>query len=446
MKKGILAFILFGLLCPNLLLAQAEPDDIALVNDSFQDAFYESLKQKAIENYDKSIEALEICLKLEPNNAVVYFEFGKNYLAQKDYKNAKESFEKATQIDPKNKWYWVGLYDVYYETKNYPQCIVIVQKLIEFNVEYKEDLTSLYMYTRQYDKALELINDLNESVGNTIVRDNYKAEILKDAKYQGSEKENLIELIKNNPKVEANYIALIFLYSESNQEQKALEVTNDLVREIPTSVWAQVSLFKNYLNSNEGDKAVKSMNMVFESAVIDSKIKHRMLNEFLIYTLDKPQYDADLEKAIGYFDNDKEVAVAKEIGKFYQNKKNWEKAITYYQLFLENNPDDIETQILLFQGYTETKQFDVLAKKAENSIDLYPLQPQFYYYAGMANNQLGKFKKAKDFLEMGLDYLVDDKILEINFNIQMGEAYNGLGDVKNKELYFSKADQLLKQK
>ena len=337
MKKIVLAFIIFGMLCPNSLLAQAEPDDIALVNDKFQDAFYESLKQKAIENYDKSIDALEICLKLEPNNAVVYFEFGKNYLAQKDYKNAKDAFEKATQMDPKNKWYWVGLYDVFYQTKNYSQCIIIVQKLIEFNLEYKEDLTSLYMYTKQYDKALALINNLNESVGNTFVRDNYKSEILKDAKYQGSEKDNLIQLIKSNPKVEANYISLIYLYSESNQEEKALELTKQLAQEIPNSVLAQVSLFKNYLNDNEGDKAVKSMSMVFESQAIDDKIKHRMLNEFLLYTLDKPQYDADLEKAIGYFDNDKEVPVAKEIGKFYQNKKNWEKAITYYELYLKNN-------------------------------------------------------------------------------------------------------------
>lgn len=446
MKKFVLSIILFGILCPNSLLAQAAPDDIALVNDKFQDAFYESLKQKAIENYDKSIDALEICLKLEPNNAVIHFEFGKNYLAQKNYKNAKESFEKATQSDPKNKWYWVGLYDVYYETKNYPQCILIVQKLIEFNLEYKEDLTSLYMYTKQYDKALALINDLNESVGTTFVRDNYKLEILKDAKYQGSEKENLIQLIKNNPKVEANYIALIYLYSSSNQEEKALEVSKQLEKEIPNSVWAQVSLFKNYLNSNEGDKAVKSMNIVLESAAIDYKIKHRMLNEFLIYTLDKAQYDADLERAINYFENDKEVPVAKEIGKFYQNKKNWDKAINYYQIYLENNPADLETQMLLLQAYVETKQFDILAKKSENSIDLYPLQPQFYYFAGLANNQLGKFKKAKDFLEMGLDYLVEDKTLEINFNIQLGEVFNGLGDEKNKELYFSKADKLLKQK
>jgi len=45
-----------------------------------------------------------------------------------------------------------------------------------------------------------------------------------------------------------------------------------------------------------------------------------------------------------------------------------------------------------------------------------------------------------------LDYLVEDRALEINFNIQLGEAYNGLGDFKKKEMYFSKANQLLKEK
>jgi hypothetical protein len=35
---------------------------------------------------------------------------------------------------------------------------------------------------------------------------------------------------------------------------------------------------------------------------------------------------------------------------------------------------------------------------------------------------IGTFKKAKEMLEMGLDYLVDDNALTINFNIQLGEA------------------------
>jgi tetratricopeptide (TPR) repeat protein len=445
LKKIFYSLVLIGILGPFSTFAQGEPEDIAAVTDEFQDSFYESLKQKGIENYDLAVKALEKCLAIEPNNAVVYYEIGKNSLAKKDYKKAYDSFEKATQIDPKNLWYWVGMYDVCYETHDYNQAIVIVNKLVEFRKEYKEDLTSLYMNTLQFDKALQLIDELNENVGKSELRENYKSQILREAKYQAPEKDRLTNLIKKNPKDENNYIQLIYLYSESNQEEKALEVAKLLEKEIPNSDWAQVSLFKFHLNKNEGDKAVPAMTRIFASPQIDSKIKRRVLNEFLIYAKDKPQHAADLEKAIGYFSNDKEVDVAKEIGKFYQSKKSWDQAIKYYEQHLKNDPDDVETTLLLLETYVEKGQFEPVAKKAEAMIETFPLQPQFYYYAGLANNQLKNHKKAKDLLEMGLDYLVDDNALEINFNIQLGEAYSALGDTKKKELYFTKAETLLKK-
>jgi tetratricopeptide (TPR) repeat protein len=432
---------------PTLLLAQTEPEDVAAIDNKFQNFFYEALKQKGIENYDKAIEALERCKELEPNNAVVYFELGKNYLAQKKYKDAYDNFEKVTQMDPKNRWAWVGMYDVCYDTHDYNQAITIVQKLIEFKADYKEDLTSLYMNTQQYDKALELINELNEKVGRSDKRDLYKADILRDAKYQSAEKNNLLDQIKKFPKEESNYISLIYMYSQSNQEEKALEIAKKLEKEIPTSDWAQVSLFKFHLNNNDGDNAVKAMNIVLPSKKIDPKIKHRILNEFLLFAKNNPKYETDLDKAIAYFDNDKDIKVAKEIAKFYFAKSNWDKAVKYFEMHLKNNQEDVETQILLLQTYTEKLDFAALGKNAEYLMQLFPTQPQFYYYAGLAYNQLEYFKKAASTLETGLDFVVDDTALEINFNIQLGEAYNGLGDMKKKEKYFTKANELInKQK
>jgi len=154
-----------------------------------------------------------------------------------------------------------------------------------------------------------------------------------------------------------------------------------------------------------------------------------------------------LEKAITYFDNDTSENISKEIGKFYHSKKQWDKAIMYLEKAIKNNlNEDIETNLLLLQSYIETKQYEIAAKKATTLVEIYPTQPQFYYFSGLANNQLKRFSNAKIMLEMGLDYVVDDIKLELNFNLQLGEAYNGLGDLKKKELYFAKANQLLKAK
>lgn len=448
MKKRVLVILFFALLGNTVsVLAQTEPEDIVMATDEYKDSFYESLKQKGIENYDKAIVSLEKCIKLKPNDAVAYFELGKNYFALKEYQNAQSSFEKATQLDPKNKWFWLGIYDVSYETKNYPLAIETIQKIIPFDEEYKDDLISLYMITNQYDKAFSLITEMNDKFGKSEDRERYKLQILSQGKYQNAEISNLLDQIKKNPKEESNYVNLIFLYSKSEETDKALEVAKQLAKEIPTSEWGQVSLFKVYLDANQAEKAIKSMNVILSSSKIDSKIKHRTLNEFLIYVNKNPQYAPDLEKAIAYFDNDKEVDVAKEIGKFYHSKNQFENAIKYYEKDLQSNSDtDRETNLLLLEAYMKAKQFEPMTKRAMNMIEVYPSQPQFYYYAGLGNNQLQQFKNAKTVLEMGLDYVVDDIKLEANFNIQLGEAYNGLGDAKKKEEYFLKANELLKNK
>ena len=448
MKKGVLVILFLAFFSNSIqVLAQTEPEDIAMVTDEYLDSFYESIKQKGIENYDKAILSLEKCIKLKPNDPVAYFELGKNYFKLKDYQNAQTSFEKATQLDPKNKWYWLGIYDVSYETKNYPLAITTIQKIIPFDEEYKDDLISLYMITNQYDKALLTINEMNAKFGKSEDRERYKLQIMSQGKYKNAEIDNLIGQIKQNPKEESNYVNLILLYSKNNETEKALDVAKQLSKEIPNSEWAQVSLFKGFLETNQAENAIKSMNTILSSSKIDSKIKHRTLNEFLIYVNKNPKYGPDLEKAIGYFDNDKEVDVAKEIGKFYYNKGQFENAIKYYEKDLKTNSDtDRETNLLLLEAYAKSKQFEAMTKRAMTMIEVYPSQPQFYYYAGLGNNQLQQFKNAKTVLEMGLDYVVDDIALEANFNIQLGEAYSGLGDAKKKDFYFSKGNELLKQK
>jgi hypothetical protein len=89
------------------------------------------------------------------------------------------------QIDPTNKWFWVGMYDVDYETKDYGNAIKTIEKLILLTLNSKK--TSLYMSTSQFDKALQLINELNESSGKSDRRESYKMQILSQGKYQNAE-------------------------------------------------------------------------------------------------------------------------------------------------------------------------------------------------------------------------------------------------------------------
>ncbi|MCH7784482.1 MAG: hypothetical protein IIB06_03565 [Bacteroidetes bacterium] len=62
-KYTFLFVIFFGIfLFPKISLAQDDDkptDDLGFVSDSFQDYFFEALKQKGIENYELALKALK---------------------------------------------------------------------------------------------------------------------------------------------------------------------------------------------------------------------------------------------------------------------------------------------------------------------------------------------------------------------------------------------------
>lgn len=420
-------------------LAQTQPEDVALEKDDFKESYYESLVQKGIENYDKAIISLEKCVQLQPENPVIYHELGKNYFFQKNYASAEQAFTKATQLDAKNKWYWIDLYEVYYETKNYNQALLIAQKIIPLDKKYKEDAVSLYMYTQQFDKALVLINELDETVGNTELRDRYKLQILAQTKTNSSDKSILEKAITESPTIEENYLSLIYLYSDNNQEEKAFQVAQKLEKNIPNSIWAQVFLYKYYINNNDGNSASSSLKTVLNSPKIDKKVKYRMYNEFLIFVLKNPLFEAELDKATLYFENDSDFDVHKEIGKFYYKKKNWSLAIKNLEKVVHS---DLETNLFLLVAYEETGNLETLERKASGLVDTFPNQPEYYFFVGKAANLLKKHKKANDFLASGLDYIVDNINLEIDFLNQLAEATKGLGNTEKSNYYLTKANNL----
>ena len=435
MKKILILIPIFAI---QFGFSQVEPDDIAVVTDEFEISFYESIKQKGIQNHDKAIQSLEKCLQLQPKNDVVLYELGKNYLELKKYKDSYDNFENATKLNNKNRWYFHGMYDVCYQTQDYLKAIDIVQLLIPFDAGYREDLASLYMKTQQYDKALTVINDLNATAGKSEKRELYKAQILNNPENQNAEIKNLLDLISKNPKEVANYNALMSLYTKAGKDKEAISISEKLAKENPESDWAQVEIFKEKISKNDGTNAVIAMNNALASNQIDFKIKHRILNEFLIFVKNNPSFDADLEKAVGYFKNDSSVKVAREIGKFFQNKQNWIKAIQYYELDAKTNLVDLDTGLLALECYLQANQLEALSKKASDIIELYPLQPQTYIYAGTAYNKLKNYKKAKEILELGLDYVVDNAVLEIQFHNQLTETFVGLLDNKKAEYHKNK--------
>ena len=272
----------------------------------------------------------------------------------------------------------------------------------------------------------------------------YKLKIQSSNAYSKPEVKELENLIRKNPKVEQNYIDLMMLYSTSNQEEKAFEVAKELAKEIPNSDWAHVSLFKFYLVNNEVSNAKKSMFKVFKNKNIDLRIKHRILNEFLIVTVNTNEHDKDLEEAVSYFANDNIINVPKEIGKFFYNKKEYLKTELYLKKGIQNEPNDIESVLLLLEVESTLEKFEEVKKTATNYIDLFPTFSKLYFYAGLANYNLNNTKAAISQLEMGLEFIIEDAVLENQFYLLLAESFKMENNTTKEKIYRSKAELIQK--
>jgi len=109
MIKRVVLIVFLGLLYnPFCAIAQ---DSIAIAEDveeknlvKFQEYFFKALSDKSIKNYRKSIESLEACNEISPENISVYFELSKNYLLLNKTREAKNYIDKALNIESSNIW------------------------------------------------------------------------------------------------------------------------------------------------------------------------------------------------------------------------------------------------------------------------------------------------------------------------------------------------------
>lgn len=461
MKQSFLyTFIfLFGIIVPQHIYAQEinpspskdnnetvenPMDELGNVSDAFQENFFEGLKQKAIENYELALSALnkaEKAANTEENKAVVYFEMGKNHVFLKEYDLAEINFNKVLKSQGDKLDVLEQFYDLYYQQKEYEKSIPLVKKLVEFDEDYKEDLANLYTLTKKYDEALKQLDDLDETWGESDIRNALRAQIYRATGNTEGAIENLEGKIDKNPKSEREYLNLIYLYSEQGNTEKAFETAKNLLKNNPKSEIVHLALYKFYLDDGNATEAINSMKTVFASEDIDKETKYKVLADFIQFVNSNPDYEAELTRVVEQFSVEN-GRVYEKIGDYYAAKNRKEDALKAYEKGIVINPDNfnlLKNTILL---QIDFQKYEAAAKLSSEGLEIFPAQPLLYLLNGVANNGLNLSDNAIESLEMGLDFLMEDPKMEHDFYNQLSLAYSQKGDAKKAKTYSDKATNL----
>lgn len=450
-QKTCLLIVILGIFmfpqmaCAQVDLKEQPEDDLGIVEDEFQTQFYEALIQKGIENYDRSITALLKCVEIDNSVPVLYFELGKNYNQLKNFGAAEDAFKKASDKDPENEWFLDALYSFYMEQNEFDKAIKTVKQLVKFHPDYKENLAALYVKTKAYDEALKILDGLDSNFGISVERDIMRNQIYQATGRKNEQIQNLQARVVDNPDKESNYLQLIFRYSENNEKEKAFDTAKELLAVNPNSQVVHLALYKFYLDDNDSEKAIESMNIVVRSPEIKPEAKLKVLTDFVQFVRKNPQYESDLVEAtalIGDTNNSKSLI---ELGEYYTSQNNKVKALEYFEAALKIDVENFKVLRNVLLLYIDLQKFNLAETKSNQMLKKYPAQPLFYLINGIALNQLDKAKEAADILEMGLDFIIDDTNMEINFYNQLSSAYATLNNTVRSKTFSDKAKQLQSQ-
>lgn len=420
-------------------------DDLGNVEDQFQELFFEALKQKGIENYQRSADALLRCIKLDDSDPVLYYELGKNYTELKNYGDAEDALKKAVSKDPDNEWFLDALYKVYIEQDDMDRALKTVKQLVKFHPDYKQDLASLYIKAKEYDKAIEVLDEMDNTYGYSKDRDFLRNQVYDITGKTEERIENLEERVASNPEDEANYLRLIYRYSQGGQTEKAFKAAKDLLSLNPESEMVHLALYKFYLDANQMDEAISSIKTVLTSAQINPQAKTKVLNDFVSFVSKNPQYEKDLIEITALVGDEKSVATLLDLARYHLELKDKEKALMYFEEALAQEPTNfiIIKDVLLLQ--TDLNQNDKAIALSSEALELFPAQPMLYLLQGVAYNKMQQAEKAIEALETGLDYVIENPTMEEDYYRQLSTAYKLTNNSSKSESFSKKADALKQQ-
>ncbi|MDA0317349.1 MAG: tetratricopeptide repeat protein [Bacteroidetes bacterium] len=408
----------------------------------FQNYFYEGLKQKGIDNYNKAIDAFIKCAELFPERAVIFYELGDLYFKTKSYQRSESNLKRAIDLEANNFWFKEKLYHLYVHQNNYNKAIETVKSLLYKDKDYEEDLVNLYASAGQYDEAIAQIEILDKRYGYQEKRDQTRIEIYKRTQNQKGHIKFLKNRLKESPENEQNFLNLIFTLSQYNLKVDAFSTAKSFLKNHPKSHIAHVALYKFYMDAEDYNNAISSMKIVTSSNVLEPYLKVKVLSDFMRFVQKNPEYKEILLEVQPAESLDTSSRSNLEWGQYFLEQNKLDKALEFYEKVLEETPENLAVIKTVAKLYLKTKQYNKAVDFTTDQLELFPTQLELYLVYGTSQMALKQWNQALEMLEIGLDYIFEDNEVAVQYYNLIAELYKNQNNIKKSKAFSDKAKSM----
>lgn len=410
----------------------------------FEYLFLEAMKQKMFGNAQKAIQLLSSCLDIDPNSSSAMYELANIHASNNDFTSASLLLEKAISLEPDNKWYKLLLAQIYQQTRKFSEASDIYAELLKEepdNLEYMYMNAALLANSNRYEEAISAYNRMEKETGINEQISVAKQQVYVEMGKPEKAFEEIQKLIDSDPGEPKYYGLLADLYQSQGDKEDAMKNYQKILQLDPENGFVHFSLANYYFEDGDLNRSFEETKAGFESQSVDLQTK---LQWFMMLTnnqdgnqINEQQQDELIQILLKVHPDESLVHTVYAESLLRKNKLAEARDELLKSLSIEKNDYMVWERVMYLDN--DLQNWNDLYNHTKEIMELFPNQPQGYFFHAIACVQLEKFDETITVVDEGLDYVVQNPQLEGNFMMLKGEALHKQGNKEEAYKYFDKA-------
>ncbi len=359
-------------------------------------------------NNEEAVEQFLKALELD-RNAAIYYAVSKNYLELGKLAQAAEYGREAIRRDGENVSYRENLASIYIRSREIDKAIEQYEHIVEldsYNSQAYYTLARLYQFEKPL-RSLEIYNKMIARFGEQLEILAQIADLNNTLGRHEDAAEALTRMLDLDPGNESILLTLGNTYMRADELEKAKEIFLELFTYHPDDIDVLTSLVDVFIRLDDFETASGYLTDMIQNGKLDFDLKVQLGQMFIQYIEQFAPGDSERMKMAG----------------------------PVFDSIIEQYPDEPQPMFLrgivaIFSGENE-----IAAEFLTKVTELDPENDMAWLYAGEAYFQMEKYNEVIELTRRGMEHLGDD----YDLLFLLGLSYNRLDDLERATEYLGRA-------
>lgn len=411
---------------------------------------YENMVIEAVEliNASENVKAeavLRQIVKEAPEVDAAWYYLSQLALQNNDLEEAEDCLKKAVALDSQNYWYRFGLAKLYSHTSREELAIDMYERLLDDFPKESDlyfDLVEFYVSQREYQKALDTIEEIEKTIGVSESIAVYRFNLLRILDRQEEAYESLKQY---NSKYSSPFVLSTLadyemsMYNDSTAlayYDEALGLASDYAPALlgKAEAYRVTRRYQEYfpvLYRYAQIKEIPSQSKTEYLMAVIQRSDPKFVRSF------QPQLDTVVQKTLAAHPEDSTAMQSAALYYYATNRSS--EAIEMFKDIVDLYPDSFAANVDYVEFLMYAQKWEELSKEGRAAFERFQDETAFLEMASVGDYNLGDYKSVLDLCKQVLKVAPADSSATLRSYSTMGDVYYRLGESKNAFKSYKKA-------